>query len=223
MTKNLGYYLGLKYPYTVEEEDNGKVNYTLEITDLPGCWAEGKTLKEARKNLEEAKSLWIEEALKRKVEIPEPTKEFSGRMLLRISPLLHGQLNKHARKAGLSLNQFMRNLLEAGLNFSGLIERLDRMERALQAIQEQISSEIRAKKGYTFIRYLPGSSGAFLGTLDENLTGIYNQGVTGTYALGAGIARSVVMSGHIKDTFSSRIALCDPNLEKKKEEEISSL
>lgn len=146
MTKDLEYYLRLKYPYTVEEEFNGKVNYRLEITDLPGCWAEGKTLKEARKNLEEAKSLWIEEALKRKLQVPEPVEELSGRILLRIPPLLHGQLNKHAREAGLSLNQFMRNILESGLNLSKIIERLDRVEKALQVIQEQISSETETKK-----------------------------------------------------------------------------
>jgi predicted HicB family RNase H-like nuclease len=140
MTRDLGYYLSLKYPYTVEEEEeNGRVHYKLEIPDLPGCWAEGKNLKEARKNLDEAKSLWIEEAHNRKLAIPEPSKEFSGRILLRIPPLLHGQLNKHARKAGLSLNQFIRNLLEAGLNFSSLTERLDHMGKAIQGIEQKLS------------------------------------------------------------------------------------
>ena len=146
MTKDLGYYLSLKYPYTIEEEENGKINYVLEIPDLPGCWAEGKNLDKARANLEEAKSLWIEEGLKRRIQIPEPSKEFSGRILLRIPPVLHGQLNKHARKAVLSLNQFIRNLLEAGINFSSVLERFDGMEKKIQGIEEQLRLQNRMER-----------------------------------------------------------------------------
>jgi antitoxin HicB len=135
--KDLEYYLALNYPYTIEEEEeDGKKVYVVEIPDLPGCGAQGTTLEEARRNLEEAKAIWIEESWKRKLTIPEPSKEFSGRILLRIPPTLHGQLNKHARQAGLSLNQFIRNLLETKLDLSKISERLDRIEQEIHASRE---------------------------------------------------------------------------------------
>ncbi len=135
--KDLKYYLALNYPYTIEEEEeDGKKVYVVEIPDLPGCGANGATLEEARNNLEEAKTIWIEESWKRKLSIPEPSKEFSGRILLRIPPTLHGQLNKYARQTGLSLNQYIRNLLETKLDLSKISERLDRIEQEIHSYRE---------------------------------------------------------------------------------------
>jgi len=136
--RNLEHYLNLKYPYTIEEEEeNGEKIFVAEIPDLPGCGAQGNTLEELRKNLEEAKTIWIEESWKRKLDIPEPSKEYSGRILLRISPVLHGQLNKRARQQGVSLNQFIRNLLETRLDLSNILERLERIEREIQTEKEK--------------------------------------------------------------------------------------
>lgn len=135
--KDLEYYLNLNYPYTIEEEEeDGEKVYVAEIPDLPGCGAQGNTLEEARKNLEKAKEIWIEESWNRKLSIPEPSRDYSGRILLRISPVLHGQLNKHARQAGLSLNQFIRNLLETRLDLSKISERLERIEHEIQSLKE---------------------------------------------------------------------------------------
>lgn len=135
--KDLEYYLALNYPYTIEEEEeDGEKVYVAEVPDLPGCGAQGNTLEEVRKNLQEAKEVWIEESWNRKLSIPEPSKDYSGRILLRISPVLHGQLNKHARQAGLSLNQFIRNLLETRLDLSKVSERLERIEHEIQSLKE---------------------------------------------------------------------------------------
>lgn len=203
MTKDLSYYLNLKYPYTVEEEEReGQINYLLEIPDLPGCWAEGKNLKGAKKNLEEAKKIWIEESLERKLDVPEPSKEFSGRILLRIPPALHGQLNKYARKSGLSLNQFMRNLLEAGLNFSSLIERLDRMEKSIQFIEQQV----RPKRQYAAYSKL------ILG--GRTLTGTYTD-IIGT-GIGSSFAK-VLMTAQDEGYYGVGGLQIKPTLEEEKE------
>lgn len=144
MKKDLTYYLRLNYPYTIEEEDeNGVTVYVAEIPDLPGCGAQGETLEETRKNLEQAKRLWIEESLKRNLSISEPSTEFSGRILLRISPKLHGQLNKTARQAGVSLNQFIRNLLEVRLDMSNIVALLGSMEQSIQKRFELIEQSIQ--------------------------------------------------------------------------------
>lgn len=208
MTKDLEYYLSLKYPYTIEEEEeNGEINFVLEIPDLPGCWAQGKGLGQARKNLEEAKRLWIEEGLKRKIEIPEPSKEFSGRILLRIPPVLHGQLNKQARKGGLSLNQFIRNLLEARINLSSLIERLNSMEKIVRDIEQQLSLQNRMKRHFT----MTGLAGYYLGTSVGRTVGYYPAAI-GTCFEEAGKA-------FIETDIQSFIGFrCDATLEKEKEE-----
>jgi len=152
--KDLEYYLNLNYPYTIEEEEeDAEKVYVAEIPDLPGCGAQGNTLEEARKNLEKAKEIWIEESWNRKLSIPEPSRDYSGRILLRISPVLHGQLNKHARQAGLSLNQFIRNLLETRLDLSKISERLGRIEHEIQSLKES-----SLKSTPTFLRYYPAYS-----------------------------------------------------------------
>ena len=145
MEKNAEYYLSLNYPYTIEEEEEeGRKVFVARIPDLPGCWAIGESLEEARTELEEAKALWIEESLKSGLPVPEPSIEFSGRVLLRIPPALHGRMSKLARQAGLSLNQYIRGLLEERLDLRLLIarmqsieERIDRNEVLLSAVLKE--------------------------------------------------------------------------------------
>jgi predicted RNase H-like HicB family nuclease len=115
MEKDLKYYLSLDYPHTVEKvEENGEDYISLEIPDLPGCGASGKTYEEALAGLNEAKELWIEASLERKIPIPEPVSEedFSGKFLLRIPARLHMDLAKQANLKKLSLNQYVKSILE---------------------------------------------------------------------------------------------------------------
>jgi antitoxin HicB len=136
MNKDLGYYLNLKYPVVIrEDEENGKTIYLLDIPDLPGCGAEGETLQEAKKRLEEAKRLWIEESLKRGLQIPEPTDEYSGRILLRISPFLHGQLSKKARQVKVSLNKYISAALESAVTLSRISEQMENLKKEIQDIR----------------------------------------------------------------------------------------
>lgn len=174
--KSLEYYLNLNYPYTIEEEkENGKTVYVAEIPDLPGCGTHGNSLKEVRKNLEEAKILWIEESWKRNLPIPEPSYEYSGRILLRIPPALHGRLNKQARKEGVSLNQFIRNQLEAKLDQSNILERLEKMERAIRDLKRgdepitTISGSVPNLTQFSAKMYIGPYEGGVLGTGVSNL------------------------------------------------------
>jgi len=68
------YCFGSHYPVVIKKyiEYNGEEYFGVEIPDLPGCGAEGKTLEEALKRLEEAKQAWIEVNLERGLKIPEP-------------------------------------------------------------------------------------------------------------------------------------------------------
>ena len=114
MEKSLKYYLDLSYPIEIEEipasEGGG---FMASIPLLKGCMSDGETIQEAYDNLQEAKELWFEDMLKRKLPIPEPLTEesFSGRFLVRIPKSLHKIISEQSKREGLSLNQYVANSL----------------------------------------------------------------------------------------------------------------
>ena len=134
--KDLKYYLGLNYPITIEKytEYDEKEYFAVEIPDLPGCGAEGKTIEEALKNLEEAKRAWIEVSIEKGLDIPEPATEdqFSGKFLLRIPARLHRKLALNAKKANTSLNQYIRSVLESALHEDQVIKLLEEQKKEIQ-------------------------------------------------------------------------------------------
>jgi len=69
--------------------------FVAEIPDLPGCITEGDSLDEVFKMIEDAKRIWLETALERGKEIPEPQSErkYSGRFVLRVPKNLHRRLS----------------------------------------------------------------------------------------------------------------------------------
>ena len=152
MKKDLNYYLNLNYPITLsQDEENGKVYFEAEIPDLPGCGAHGETIEEALKKLDEAKKLWLEVSLERNLPIPEPASEdeFSGKFLLRIPARLHMQLTKAARKESMSLNQYIRSLLERQLDINTLLEKIDEISKQVENITkvcEEVYEKLRQRE-----------------------------------------------------------------------------
>ena len=141
MKKGLKHYLGLNYPITVETfEEDGKVGYSLEIPDLPGCGADGNTLNKALSRLQDAKELWIRESLKSGLSVPEPVSEddFSGKFLLRMPIKLHMQLSKKAKSKKLSLNQHVKSLLEKA-------DLLDTLQTYIQKMNEGLMKKLESQ------------------------------------------------------------------------------
>lgn len=83
MKQKVKNYLSLPYTVLVRENEDG--SFFAQIAELHGCWAEGKTEKEAREILEEAKRLWIETQIEDNQPIPEPRES-----------LLHIQLDEYS-------------------------------------------------------------------------------------------------------------------------------
>jgi len=143
MKKDLAYYLKLNYPVLSKREvENGETSYEVEIPDLPGCGAFGKTKQEAEKRLEEAKELWFQTRLKRNLPIPEPISEdeFSGRYLLRIPATLHMQLSINARSKELSLNQYIRKTLESSTTFDSILQEISELKNEIMNLQDKVRS-----------------------------------------------------------------------------------
>ena len=142
--KDLKYYLGLNYPITIEKytEYDEKEYFAVEIPDLPGCGAGGKTIEEALKNLEAAKRAWLEVSIEKGLDIPEPATEdqFSGKFLLRIPARLHRKLAFNAKKASMSLNQYVRSVIESAIHEDRVIKLLEEQNQHLEDLKENLFS-----------------------------------------------------------------------------------
>ncbi|HAG68354.1 MAG TPA: toxin-antitoxin system HicB family antitoxin [Lachnospiraceae bacterium] len=114
--KPLDYYLSLPYRMEIipDAEEGG---FTAWYPDLPGCLTCSETMEGIVANAQDAKKVWLEAALEGDIEIPEPTSEnkteYSGQFKLRLPKSLHRSLAMHAKKEGISMNQYCVYLLSA--------------------------------------------------------------------------------------------------------------
>lgn len=110
--KTLNEYLELPYKMEIipDTEEGG---FTVSFPELPGCITCGNTLSAALDNAADAKSAWIEIAMKDGLSIPEPDSlnDYSGQFKLRIPKSLHKQLSEHSKMEGISMNQYCLYLL----------------------------------------------------------------------------------------------------------------
>jgi len=111
-------YTGLPYHLLVVQdgEDKGKP-WTSSVEELPGCTSQGKTSEEALGGIQSAMAKWIAVALEEGREIPEPRSatSHSGRLLLRMPRTLHADLTRASEREGVSLNQFITDVLAAAV------------------------------------------------------------------------------------------------------------
>lgn len=112
--KTIEYYLSLPYRLEIipDTEEGG---YGARYPELPGCITCAETMEEVIRNAEDAKREWLLSALEDGMEIFEPVEEganqYSGQFKLRIPKILHKTLAEHAKKEGISMNQYCMYLL----------------------------------------------------------------------------------------------------------------
>jgi antitoxin HicB len=111
-------YIGLPYHLMIvrDGEDKGKP-WTASVEELPGCTSRGKTSEEALSGIEAAMTSWIATALEEGREVPEPKSatSHSGRLLLRMPRTLHAELTRASEREGVSLNQFITDVLAGAI------------------------------------------------------------------------------------------------------------
>jgi antitoxin HicB len=110
----LDHYLALNYHKRLYQDDEG--DWIVEIDDLPGCIADGKTPDAAVENSREAMRSWMESRVSSGLDIPEPSivDDYSGRILLRMPKYIHRRLAILSQQEGSSLNQYIVSLLSYG-------------------------------------------------------------------------------------------------------------
>lgn len=104
----------LKLPYRMEiVEDKDEGGYVVSYPDLPGCITVGETVESAVANAQDAKKAWLEAAMEEGLTIREPDdlESYSGQFKLRIPRSLHRSLTEHAKREGISMNQYCVYLL----------------------------------------------------------------------------------------------------------------
>lgn len=115
-------YTALPYHLLVvrDAEDKGKP-WTASVEELPGCTTIGKTADAALAAIESAMAKWIAVALEEERDIPEPRSatSHSGRLLLRMPRTLHADLTRVSEREGVSLNQFISDVLAAAIVWRG--------------------------------------------------------------------------------------------------------
>ena len=115
----------LKRPYHIEigwsESDEGDAGWVAEVKELRGCIAQGRSREELLENIDRAMEAWIDDALEAGDPIPEPRGDtsYSGKVLVRMPPSLHGELAAEAERQGVSLNQLAVTLLARGAGLAG--------------------------------------------------------------------------------------------------------
>lgn len=109
--KDKTYYMGLPYKIVIQKDPYG--GFFAEIEELEGCMTQGETYEEAYSNILEAMEGWLEVAVERGIDIPEPESEsqYSGKFTLRIPKSLHRKLAQMAKRENVSLNQYAIHLL----------------------------------------------------------------------------------------------------------------
>lgn len=127
-------YLKKPYERVVIPQESGR--YYAKIAEFPGCYTDGETLEEALSNLEEVASEWIEEELKKGRDIPPPWQDqkYSGRIMLRISPILHEELAENAQRQDVSLNQYIMQKLSAKTREDSVIHIFREQLRAIRPV-----------------------------------------------------------------------------------------
>ena len=115
-------YTALPYHLLVvrDGEDRGKP-WTASVEELPGCTTRGRTAGEALTGIEAVMANWISVAVAEGREIPEPrpVESYSGRLLLRMPRTLHAELTRASEREGVSLNQFITDVLAAAVAWRG--------------------------------------------------------------------------------------------------------
>jgi predicted RNase H-like HicB family nuclease len=115
--KDLKYYLGLNWSYTIEQSSHkGKKFFIIRVKELPGVRTDSKTIEQGMIDIREAMTATIELYLEQGDPIPEPIKkeEFKGNISYRTTSERHYFLAKLAQQHHVSMNKALDMIFDAG-------------------------------------------------------------------------------------------------------------
>jgi len=114
-TKDLNYYLKLKWTYTIEKEiDDDKEYYIIRVNELPGICTDADNLEEGMKSIKDAMKAAFKLYMRHGEKIPEPIDErnYPGKIAYRTSSRRHYSLAKEAERRRKSLSKTIDELID---------------------------------------------------------------------------------------------------------------
>ncbi|HEY7875984.1 MAG TPA: type II toxin-antitoxin system HicB family antitoxin [Actinomycetota bacterium] len=125
----------LDHPWTIEVRRYEDGHYFARIKELPGCMTEADSKSEVLDALEEAQLLWLESALDNGDHIPLPAADenYSGKIFVRTSPRLHREVAEAAESQGISMSQFVAEVLAGVVGVKDAIK----SRRARRSVQTE--------------------------------------------------------------------------------------
>ncbi len=114
--KDINYYLGLPWTFTIEQDKDefGNKIYVIRVNEIPEAATDASCLEDAIALIEEALALAIEIRLDLGEKIPEPVgKEYKGSIAYRTTPRRHYIIAREAQKRGQSLSKFIDTLVDS--------------------------------------------------------------------------------------------------------------
>lgn len=181
MTDNVEYYMRIDYPIelkAISKEDGG--GWLAEINELKGCIADGENKSEALENLETAKRLWIETALKRKITIPLPEKDdfedYSGKLTLRMPKSLHQKISQMASKEDISINQYILSTISFNLGQKELLNKIESLQSERRSINIKVDLPTNYSVANDGMDELMQARWKKIKNTKDNLFGIRNRG-----------------------------------------------
>ena len=116
--KDLNYYLGLKWSYTIEQDSyRGKDFYIIRVNEMPGVCTDADTIEEGMKTITEALKAAIKLYLKQGEPITEPLDktEFKGKIAYRTDSERHYLIAKAAKHMHKSISKTLDLLVDTGI------------------------------------------------------------------------------------------------------------
>jgi len=117
--KNLKYYLGLNWSYTVEQEmDKGHRYFIIRVNELPGVCTDARSLEEGMEIIKEAIEGAVRLYLKQGDPVPEPIKktDFKGNIAYRTTSERHYHVAKVAKEMHKSISKTIDDFIDAGID-----------------------------------------------------------------------------------------------------------
>ena len=109
---NMLEYKGYIGSVEISEEDNCLFGKVLHLPQGTLISYEGETVEELRNDFHESVDAYIELCEQQGI---EPLKSFSGQLNIRLTPEIHAKVATVAKRAGITINAFIRKAVERGL------------------------------------------------------------------------------------------------------------
>lgn len=146
-----------KYSYQVNWSEEDGV-YIANCAEFPGAQAHGESAEAAIGAMKDVVSIMLKALKDEKEEAPEPIgkKQYNGRILVRVSPDIHRELERKSAYDKTSINQTLLTFISRGLagpeyDKERIVRKQDRETRKPRTEHESRSSGL-SKKGRTGVR-----------------------------------------------------------------------